>query len=84
MTHIPLIVNLTAGSLAGATSVIFTYPLDLVRVRMAVSVKKQFTGILHCIRTAIANDGALGLFRGMSPTLMVRNLSHKDALDAFL
>jgi hypothetical protein len=29
--------NLAAGSLAGASSVICTYPLDLVRVRLAVA-----------------------------------------------
>eukprot|EP01119_Soliformovum_irregulare_P023742 TRINITY_DN8360_c0_g1_i1.p1 TRINITY_DN8360_c0_g1~~TRINITY_DN8360_c0_g1_i1.p1 ORF type:complete len:333 (-),score=41.16 TRINITY_DN8360_c0_g1_i1:95-1024(-) len=66
----PTVIDLTCGSLAGATSVMFTYPLDLVRVRMAVSVHKQFDGIYDCIRTIIKADGAYGLFRGMSPTLM--------------
>jgi len=64
-------VNLLAGSMAGATSVIFTYPLDLVRVRLAVEVeKKKYSGIMSCIRSIVQTQGFLGLFRGMSPTLM--------------
>lgn len=37
---VPLI-DLVAGSLAGATAVMFTYPLDLVRTRLAFQVEKM-------------------------------------------
>lgn len=61
-----------AGSIAGASSVIFTYPLDLVRVRLAVVVKKEKRfGIIGCIRNIIATEGFRGLYKGMWPTLMV-------------
>eukprot|EP00027_Filamoeba_sp_ATCC50430_P009803 CAMPEP_0168560138 /NCGR_PEP_ID=MMETSP0413-20121227/10898_1 /TAXON_ID=136452 /ORGANISM="Filamoeba nolandi, Strain NC-AS-23-1" /LENGTH=187 /DNA_ID=CAMNT_0008591415 /DNA_START=448 /DNA_END=1011 /DNA_ORIENTATION=+ len=63
-----------AGSIAGASSVIFTYPLDLVRVRLAVVVKKEKKrfgfGIIGCIRDIIVHEGFRGLYKGMWPTLM--------------
>lgn len=68
------VVNMMAGSFAGASSVIFTYPLDLVRVRLAVVVKKQKRfgfGIIGCIRDIIVHEGIRGLYKGMWPTLMV-------------
>lgn len=37
-------VDLMAGSLAGATAVLFTYPLDLIRTRLAYQVR---VGIGH-------------------------------------
>jgi hypothetical protein len=33
--------NLAAGSAAGAVSVVCTYPLDLIRVRLAVAVREK-------------------------------------------
>lgn len=66
------VANTLAGSMAGATSVIFTYPLDLVRVQLAVDTsKKRFNGIIHCIYSIARQQGIPGLYKGMSPTLMV-------------
>ncbi len=60
------------GSLAGATAVMFTYPLDVARVRLAVGVtKKNFNGVFDCISTIAKKEGIAGVYRGMSPTLMV-------------
>ncbi|KXS12616.1 mitochondrial carrier [Gonapodya prolifera JEL478] len=42
--------HLYAGSLAGVTSVYFTYPLELVRVRMAFSTQKRRPNILGTVR----------------------------------
>ena len=51
---------------------ICTYPLDLVRVRLAVTVKKsQYDGVLDCIRTIYRSEGILSLYRGIGPTLLV-------------
>ncbi|KAK7889248.1 hypothetical protein WMY93_024808 [Mugilogobius chulae] len=36
-----------AGSLAGTTAAMLTYPLDLVRARMAVTAKEMYSNILH-------------------------------------
>lgn len=33
------VLDLVAGSIAGGTAVVFTYPLDLVRTKLAYQVK---------------------------------------------
>ncbi|PRP79774.1 mitochondrial substrate carrier family protein B-like [Planoprotostelium fungivorum] len=65
------LVNLIGGGAAGATCVLCTYPLDVVRVRLAVSAKTgEYNGILHCITSIIRHKGFTGLFSGIWPTLM--------------
>ncbi|OWK07711.1 SLC25A16, partial [Cervus elaphus hippelaphus] len=48
--------RLMAGSMAGMTAVICTYPLDMVRVRLAFQVKGEhtYTGIIHAFKTIYA------------------------------
>lgn len=63
-----------AGSGAGATATICTYPLDYIRSRMAVQTHKHggppFESLPHAIRVSIAEHGAMSLFTGMWPTLI--------------
>uniref|UniRef100_A0A8C1VEW2 Mitochondrial glutathione transporter SLC25A39 n=1 Tax=Cyprinus carpio TaxID=7962 RepID=A0A8C1VEW2_CYPCA len=63
--HIPLI----AGGLArlGAVSVIS--PLELVRTKMQ-SRKLPYSELMVCIRSAVAQDGWLSLWRGWGPTVL--------------
>uniref|UniRef100_A0A8C1S712 Mitochondrial glutathione transporter SLC25A39 n=1 Tax=Cyprinus carpio TaxID=7962 RepID=A0A8C1S712_CYPCA len=63
--HIPLI----AGGLArlGAVSVIS--PLELVRTKMQ-SRKLPYSELMVCIRSAVAQDGCLSLWRGWGPTVL--------------
>jgi len=60
--------NLASGGAAGATSLLFVYPLDFARTRLAADVGKganrQFTGLSHCITTIYAKDGLKGLYQG--------------------
>ncbi|KAG0173996.1 hypothetical protein DFQ28_007227 [Apophysomyces sp. BC1034] len=71
-----------AGSLAGVTSVLFTYPLDLVRVRLAYEVKqsrKERPGLVSTC-TQIYHESAalrgpiswniLNFYRGFLPTVV--------------
>ncbi|KAI9499650.1 mitochondrial carrier domain-containing protein [Zychaea mexicana] len=67
-----------AGSLAGMTCVLFTYPLDLVRVRMAYVVKqenrKRPTLIDTCKQiykepAAASSTHLLNFYRGFLPTV---------------
>jgi hypothetical protein len=59
--------------LAGTTSVIFTYPLDLIRVQLAVSVEKnRYNGIWDAIATIYKREGIRGLYRGSVPTILVK------------
>jgi len=82
--------NLTAGGIAGAASVICTYPLDLVRVQLAIAVKKkQYNGVIDCIVTIYRNQGLVALYRGIGPTLMgivpyaATNFATYEALKVF-
>jgi len=45
--------NLAAGGAAGASSLLFVYPLDFVRTRLAADIGKaegrEFKGLIDCI-----------------------------------
>ncbi|CAH2077904.1 unnamed protein product [Thlaspi arvense] len=82
-TRGPLL-DLVAGSLAGGTAVLFTYPLDLVRTKLAYQVvgsaKAQakavipleqivYRGITDCFWRTYRESGFRGLYRGVAPSL---------------
>eukprot|EP01133_Synstelium_polycarpum_P014809 gene14809-17508_t len=60
--------NLMSGGAAGATSLLFVYPLDFARTRLAADVgtgaNRQFTGLGNCISSIYKRDGMIGLYRG--------------------
>ncbi|KAJ1927594.1 ADP/ATP carrier protein [Tieghemiomyces parasiticus] len=60
--------NLASGGAAGATSLLFVYPLDFARTRMAVDIgsgaNRQYNGLGHCISTIYKSDGLKGLYQG--------------------
>jgi len=59
-----------SGSLSGATAVLCTYPLDLVRGRVAGKVgKTRYTGILSTVRLTVKEEGFAALYKGVGPTL---------------
>ncbi|XP_053161316.1 solute carrier family 25 member 16 isoform X1 [Hemicordylus capensis] len=65
--------RLMAGSMAGITAVICTYPLDMVRVRLAFQVKgdHKYTGIIHTFKTIYTKEGGMrGFYRGLLPTIV--------------
>lgn len=65
--------RLMAGSMAGMTAVICTYPLDVVRARLAFQVKGEhrYTGIINAFQTIYLKEGGvLGFYRGLTPTLI--------------
>ncbi len=64
--------KLLAGSLTGMTAVLFTYPLDLVRARLAYQVKeKRYHSIWNTLTTIPRQEGGLiALYRGFSSTLI--------------
>lgn len=73
-----------AGSMAGVTSVLMTYPLDLVRARLASVVNTKAvvlntigasnsapTTIVGTIGHVFRNEGGFnGLYRGITPTIL--------------
>ena len=63
--------NMLSGGAAGATSLLFVYPLDFGRTRLAADVKggkkggaREFNGLTDCLRKIYKSDGAVGLYRG--------------------
>ena len=60
--------NLASGGAAGATSLLFVYPLDFARTRLAADVGKnadrEFTGLLDCLKKVASKDGYFSLYRG--------------------
>jgi hypothetical protein len=60
-----VVVRLIAGGFSGLTSVLATYPLDLLRTRMCVSAK--YTGNIAAMTQQIVRQEGLGsLYRGAS------------------
>merc|ERR1719271_645492 len=59
---------MAAGGLAGAGSLCIVYPLDYARTRLASDVgtgKKQFNGLLDCLKKTVASSGVGGLYNGI-------------------
>ncbi|XP_071878380.1 ADP,ATP carrier protein-like isoform X1 [Bombus fervidus] len=62
--------NLASGGAAGATSLLFVYPLDFARTRLAADIgqgdKREFKGLGDCIIKIFKTDGLIGLYRGFN------------------
>uniref|UniRef100_A0A7S3IF87 ADP/ATP translocase n=1 Tax=Strombidium inclinatum TaxID=197538 RepID=A0A7S3IF87_9SPIT len=60
--------NMASGGAAGATSLLFVYPLDFARTRLAADVgsgkAREFTGLVDCLGKVAKSDGVTGLYRG--------------------
>ncbi|GER32100.1 ATP carrier protein [Striga asiatica] len=65
--------NFLAGSLAGCTTLVIIYPLDIAHTRLAADLgppeTRQFQGIRHFLTTVYKKDGARGIYRGLPASL---------------
>lgn len=65
--------NLLAGLSGGVASTLVLHPLDLVKIRFAVSdgldVRPKYTGILQCMRSVYHQEGLRGLYQGVTPNV---------------
>ncbi|KAI3692543.1 hypothetical protein L6452_32360 [Arctium lappa] len=80
------VVDLLAGSAAGGTAVLCTYPLDLARTKLAYQVvdaksslgndsksiiaQPRYSGIRNVLASVYREGGMRGLYRGVGPTLI--------------
>ncbi|OBS58395.1 hypothetical protein A6R68_10524 [Neotoma lepida] len=62
--------RLLAGALAGTTAASLTYPLDLVRARMAVTPKEMYSNIFHVFIRISREEGLKTLYFGFIPTVL--------------
>lgn len=67
---LPPVPRLLAGSLAGTTAAIITYPLDMVRARMAVTPKEMYSNIMDVFVRISREEGLKTLYRGFTPTIL--------------
>jgi len=61
--------NILSGACAGAASLVFSYPFDLIRIQLASDLGKeakdrQFKGFTDCWKNIYQTDGIRGLYRG--------------------
>ncbi|KAG7248602.1 hypothetical protein CRUP_013764, partial [Coryphaenoides rupestris] len=65
--------HLAAGLSGGVVSTLILHPLDLVKVRFAVSdgldLRPKYNGIMHCIRSVWLQEGLRGLYQGVTPNI---------------
>ncbi|KAI3379307.1 hypothetical protein SNEBB_003006 [Seison nebaliae] len=61
-----------AGSLAGVTATVATYPLDTTRVQLAVITheRRSHTTIFTHMKHRVENGGFVSLYRGMTPAII--------------
>ncbi|KAL2957830.1 hypothetical protein AAZX31_18G171600 [Glycine max] len=64
-------VHFVGGGLSGITAATATYPLDLVRTRLAAQRSSMYyRGISHAFTTICRDEGFLGLYKGLGATLL--------------
>jgi hypothetical protein len=65
---------LMAGSGAGFLQIVATYPLDLMRTRMALADMspkgERYRSIAHCASMIYKHEGVLALYKGLGATLL--------------
>uniref|UniRef100_H2TN12 Mitochondrial coenzyme A transporter SLC25A42 n=1 Tax=Takifugu rubripes TaxID=31033 RepID=H2TN12_TAKRU len=67
---LPPFPRLVAGALAGTTAAMLTYPLDMVRARMAVTPKEMYSNIVHVFMRISREEGLKTLYRGFAPSIL--------------
>lgn len=68
------------GALTGLSARSIVYPLDVVKKRLQIqgfehhhqTYGRHFvcTGFIHCIVSTVQREGAIGLFKGMAPSIL--------------
>ncbi|KAF0920898.1 hypothetical protein E2562_037591 [Oryza meyeriana var. granulata] len=65
------VARLLGGGLAGITAASVTYPLDVVRTRLATQkTTRYYKGIIHAVSTICRDEGVKGLYKGLGATLL--------------
>ncbi|KAG7458099.1 hypothetical protein MATL_G00234520 [Megalops atlanticus] len=65
--------NLAAGVSGGVMSTMVLHPLDLVKIRFAVSdgleLRRKYNGMFHCMKSIWQLEGIRGLYQGVTPNI---------------
>ncbi|KAF5802360.1 putative mitochondrial carrier domain protein [Helianthus annuus] len=64
-------VHFVGGGMAGITAATATYPLDLIRTRLAAQRSTiYYNGMWHALGTICRDEGVFGLYKGLGATLL--------------
>jgi len=69
-TVLPPVRRFLAGSVAGVTAVAITYPLDMVRARLAVSRREKYANLRNAFSKIYHEEGFRTFYRGIWPTVL--------------
>lgn len=61
--------GIVAGGITGGIEICITFPTEYVKTQLQLDEKgdrKQYTGIMDCVKKTVKNHGVLGLYRGLS------------------
>lgn len=69
----PALLKFIAGATAGTVACVGCYPLDLIRARLTTELegKEHYKGIGDAFRKILNEEGFLGFYSGIAPTLLV-------------
>ncbi|KAL4877928.1 mitochondrial carrier domain-containing protein [Aspergillus karnatakaensis] len=66
--------KLLAGAISGGIAQTFTYPFDVLRRRFQINTMSnmgyQYASIFDAVKVIVAEEGARGLFKGITPNLL--------------
>ncbi|XWS72909.1 hypothetical protein CRYUN_Cryun02cG0079900 [Craigia yunnanensis] len=65
---LPLPASFIAGAVAGVSSTLCTYPLELLKTRL--TVREDYKNLLDAIVKIVQAEGPLGLYKGLTPSLI--------------
>ncbi|KAL5727483.1 hypothetical protein ACHQM5_000675 [Ranunculus cassubicifolius] len=66
--------TLICGGLAGSTAALFTTPFDVVKTRLQTQIPGslyKYNGVLHALQEISRQEGLKGLYRGLTPRLVM-------------
>lgn len=67
----PIVQRIVAGGCAGATACVGTFPLDLIRTRLALQThQRRYNGAINCIQVVLREEGFLGLYKGLGAAVI--------------
>ena len=70
--------HMVAGSVAGMAAKTILQPLDLIKVRLQVQDGRganEYRGVINAVQRIVAEEGFLGLYRGLTPNLFAAGVS---------
>jgi len=64
--------KMMAGTCSGFCTTFLTYPLEVVRTRLALGpgMGVKYTGVFDCLKRTFVEEGLRGYYKGLGPTLL--------------